>query len=54
LNYQDWLKVIKIIELKEHKSEKGKTSIASIRDDMNSKRIYFNWDHLNQFYNLYK
>lgn len=54
LNYRDWLSIINIIKEGNHKNDKGKLQIASIRDGMNNKRRTFIWDHLNNFYNLYK
>jgi hypothetical protein len=53
LNYKDWLSIINIIKTKNHKNENGKRQIASIKNNMNNKRNIFNWDHLNNFYNLY-
>jgi hypothetical protein len=54
LNYRDWLLVFNIIKEGNHKNDNGKLQIASIRDGMNNKRTTFIWDHLNNFYNLYK
>jgi hypothetical protein len=54
LNYKDLLNVIDIIKLNNDKNELGKLKIASIKNDMNNKREKFVWDHLNNFYNLYK
>jgi LAGLIDADG endonuclease len=54
LNYRDWLSIINIIKEGNHKNDKGKQHIAFIRDGMNNKRRRFIWDHLNDFYNLYK
>jgi len=49
LNYKDWLNVIDIIKLNNHKKESGKLKIAFIRDGMNDRRKKFIWDHLNNF-----
>lgn len=54
LNYLDWLLVLDLIKDKKHKTLEGKNKIRSIKDGMNNKRIYFNWDHLQNFYNLYR
>ena len=54
LNYLDWLLVLNIIKNKKHKTLEGKDKIRLIRDGMNSKRTHFNWDHLQNFYNLYR
>jgi hypothetical protein len=54
LNYKDWLLIINIIKIKNHKNEIGKAEILDIKNNMNNKRIKFVWDHLKNFYNLYK
>ncbi len=54
LNFQDFYKVLILIKNKEHKSSIGKEHIFNIKNSMNSKRTFFSWDHLQQFYNLYK
>jgi len=54
LNFQDFYKVLIMIKNKEHKSSIGKEHINNIKNHMNSKRTFFSWDHLQQFYNLYK
>jgi len=54
LNFQDYYKVLIMIKNKEHKSSIGKEHINNIKNHMNSKRTFFSWDHLQQFYNLYK
>lgn len=54
LNYLDWLSVLNIIIQKQHKTLEGKDQIRAIRDSMNNKRTFFNWDHLQNFHNLYR
>jgi len=54
LNYKDWLLVINIIKNKNHKTNIGKSQILDIKNGMNNKRTKFIWDHLKNFYNLYK
>lgn len=54
LNYKDWLLVINIIKIKNHKTDIGKAEILDIKNGMNNKRTKFVWDHLKNFYNLYK
>jgi hypothetical protein len=54
LNYQDWLKAYKILIIRKEHIGKDKLNtynkIKSIKDNMNKKRVFFNWDHLNKFY----
>lgn len=54
LNYKDWLLVINIINNKNHKTDIGKSQILEIKNGMNNKRTKFIWDHMKNFYNLYK
>lgn len=54
LNFQDYYKVLKLIEKKQHKSSIGKELINQIKNNMNSKRTVFVWDNLQNFYNIYK
>ena len=54
LNYKDWLLIINIIKVKNHKNDIGKSQILGIKIGMNNRRTKFVWDHLNNFYNLYK
>lgn len=54
LNFKDYFKVLMLIKNKEHKTCKGKELINTIKNNMNTKRTLFVWDHLQNFYNLYK
>ena len=54
LNYLDWLLVLNLISENKHKSLEGKNQIRLIRDGMNNKRTYFNWNHLQNFHSLYR
>jgi hypothetical protein len=45
-DYDDWLKVYKLIKDGKHLTENGKESIKGIKYNMNRKREIFNWDHL--------
>nr|YP_009364333.1 hypothetical protein [Ophiocordyceps sinensis]ARF03404.1 hypothetical protein [Ophiocordyceps sinensis] len=54
LNYKDWVKVLSYFESKKHTESESIKAIIEIKLQMNNKRIEFNWDHLNNFYNLYK
>jgi hypothetical protein len=54
LNYLDWIKVLNYFERYEHKTIESIQAIIKIKSQMNDKRTYFNWDHLNKFYNLHK
>ena len=46
LDYLDWKKAFSIIINKMHFSEDGRQNILKYKNNMNNKRIYFNWDHL--------
>ncbi len=54
LNYKDWTKVLSYFEAKNHTKSESIKAIIEIKSQMNNKRTEFNWDHLNNFYNLYK
>jgi hypothetical protein len=54
LNYLDWVKIVKIIESKQHKTDQGKSEIQKLKMGMNTRRIYYNWDHLQNFHPAYK
>jgi len=46
LDYLDWKSAFTIIYNKDHFTLKGRNDILSSKNNMNNKRIYFNWDHL--------
>lgn len=46
LDFLDWVKAFKEIKNKNHMTERGKELILSAKHNMNDKRTYFNWDHL--------
>jgi hypothetical protein len=48
MDYIYWTKVFKLIINKEHKNNLDK--ILKYKENMNSKRTFFKWDHLNKFY----
>jgi len=52
LDYKDWLLVLKFFKLKQKKDDLIINQIISIKSNMNDKRTIFNWDHLQNFYNL--
>nr|QJQ35494.1 LAGLIDADG endonuclease [Fusarium begoniae] len=54
LNYKDWIKVLSYFEAKNHTKPESIKAIVEIKSQMNNERTEFNWDHLNNFYNLYK
>jgi len=54
LNSQDCFRVMKLIEEKVHKTEAGKDIINEIKNNMNNGRTVFVWDHLQNFYSMYK
>jgi hypothetical protein len=45
-DFDDWVKVYKLMEDKKHLSEDGKLLIKKIKSNMNKNRGVFNWDHL--------
>lgn len=46
LDYLDWKSAFTIILNKDHFTLKGREYILSHKNNMNNKRTYFNWDHL--------
>jgi hypothetical protein len=54
LNYIDWRKVLTYFENKSNTKPESIKAIIEIKSKMNNKRTEFNWDHLGNFYNLYK
>lgn len=46
-DYDDWLKVYRLMTVKPHLSEDGKLLIKNIKSNINKNRRIFNWDHLN-------
>lgn len=47
LDYNDWLKAHKLIISKKYKDIEGTAKLIELKNSMNTKRYYFNWDHLN-------
>jgi hypothetical protein len=47
LDYKDWEKVANMIVNNQHLTIKGINTVELVRNRMNTKRVYFNWDHLN-------
>jgi hypothetical protein len=55
LNYSDWLialDLFKKVYNTKNKSEDVFNEIREIKERMNDKRVNFNWDHLQNFYNI--
>lgn len=53
LDYLDWLEVLNIFKNNKHKNKRLQLdNIISIKSGMNDNRTMFNWDHLQNFYNL--
>ena len=48
LNYLDWLACHNLIVSGEHTTESGRKKALLLKEGMNSKRCYYNWDHLDQ------
>lgn len=51
LDYKDWEKATILILENNHYTEQGIIEIDSLKNRMNSKRTYFNWEHLNNLIN---
>ena len=47
LDYKDWKKIVLLILKNKHYTEEGLIKTDFVRNSMNTKRTYFNWDHLN-------
>lgn len=48
LNYEDWLICHNLIISGNHLTEEGRNKALLLKESMNNKRTYYNWDHLNQ------
>ena len=48
LDYKDWEKVTLLILENKHYTNEGLTLTESVRDNMNRKRRFFDWNHLNK------
>lgn len=46
LNYLDWLACHEMMVNKLHTTEHGRDKAMLLKSSMNSKRTYYNWDHL--------
>lgn len=46
LDYKDWEQVAKLIINNLHLTDEGINTVELVRSRMNTKRVYFNWDHL--------
>jgi hypothetical protein len=50
LDYKDWEQAAILILDNDHYTEDGIIRINYLKNNMNLKRTYFNWDHLNNLY----
>lgn len=53
LDFLAWSEAYYLIKNKQHYSNKGVEGlnrIENLKNSMNNQRVYFNWDHLNNFY----
>ncbi len=48
LNYRDWRECHYLIKNNEHLTEKGQNTALLLKSKMNTKRTYYNWDHLSK------
>jgi hypothetical protein len=46
LDFQDWKKAVELILSNKHLTNEGLIKIDFLKSNMNSKRLQFNWDHL--------
>jgi len=51
LNYKCWRECHNLINKNEHLTEKGKNTALFLKSQMNTKRTYYNWDHLSKLEN---
>jgi len=51
LNYCDWKLCYSMLINKQHLTSEGRSKIKTIKAGMNSKRFYYNWDHLEDLKN---
>jgi hypothetical protein len=52
LDYLDWLKVLNLFKEGKFDHKSNMEYVQKIKLNMNTKRIVYTWDHLNNFYNL--
>lgn len=52
LDYLDWCKVLELFYIQKKKSINDIKHIQNIKSNMNNKRTYFIWNHLNFFYTV--
>lgn len=52
LNYKSFCEVVNLIEKRKHLSDKGIEIIIKIKNNINTKRTFYNWDHLKFFYKI--
>ena len=48
LDYKDWTKAVELILADIHYTDKGLIEIDLIKNNMNRKRTFFNWDRLDK------
>uniref|UniRef100_UPI002113ADDA hypothetical protein n=1 Tax=Aspergillus sclerotioniger TaxID=319627 RepID=UPI002113ADDA len=48
LDYKDWKEIVLLIFENKHYTEEGLIKTDFVRNSMNRKRTYYNWDHLNK------
>ena len=48
LNFQDFSNCVNMMLNKEHLTISGREKISILKEGMNSKRTYYNWDHLDK------
>ena len=53
-DYKDWAKVVELFNNSPFNHKLNMNYVKQIKSGMNDKRIVYNWDHLQNFYNLNK
>ena len=48
LNFKDFSNCVDMMLNKEHLTISGREKISILKEGMNSKRTYYNWDHLDK------
>ena len=49
LDYLDWVESHELVLSKKHKTIEGTSKLIELKNSMNTKRSYFNWDHLDAY-----
>lgn len=50
LDYLNWVEAHEIVGHKNYRTVEGTTRLQELKSSMNSQRIYFNWEHLDELF----